>query len=83
MTDDESLRIDVYSSGEQRAYALFWALRKQIEEINYKLNLKAEEYIVDGVDTFPLEAVLEAARDKASVYGRGGKRSAEKLLGDF
>ena len=84
MTDDETLRIDIYSTGVHRAYALFWALRKQIEEINDKLNLSAKEYILDGKNDFPLGAVLGAARNSADVYDQNGDaHNARKLLGEF
>ena len=84
MTDDETLRIDVYSTGEHRAYALFWALRKQIEEINEKLGLKATEFILDGKNVFSLGAVLGAARNNADVYDQDGNaHNARKLLGEF
>lgn len=84
MTDDESLRIDVYSTGEQRAYALFWALRKEIEEINYKLNLNSKEFILDGTNAFSLGSVLGAARSNSDLFDEDGNPyNAQKLLGSF
>lgn len=84
MADDESLRIDVYSTGEQRAYALFWALRKEIEEINYKLNLNAKEFILDGTNAFSLGSVLGAARSNSDLFDEDGNPyNARKLLGSF
>ncbi len=83
MDDEERLRIEVCSAETQPAYDLFWMLRREISEVNRRLNLSAEEFIVDGDDEFPLEAVLEAARDRAFIYGRSGKRDAEALLGKY
>lgn len=83
MSDEESLRIDIYSADVQPAYELFWMLRKEICEVNWKLNLQAEEYILDGKAEFLLEDVLAAAHDNALLYGRGIKYNARKLLGAF
>jgi len=83
MADDESLRIDIYSTGEHRAYELFWVLCNQIRDINRRLNLRAEEYIMDGKADFLLEDVVEAAERGGTVSRRGVKRSAGELLGDF
>lgn len=83
MVDDESLKIDVFSTGEQPAYALFWFIRRQIEEINQKLNLQAKEFILDGTDSFPLGAVLAAAQRNIPLLGPDGdEHDAKKLLGD-
>ena len=83
MEDDETLRIDVHSSGEHRAYELFWVLRGQIAEINRQMNLNAEEYILDGRADFLLEDVIEAAEANGEVKRRGVTRNARELLGDF
>lgn len=83
MIDDDNLCIDIYSTGEQRAYALFWMLRKEIVEINQRLNLNADEFILDGKTEFLLEDVVAAAQDNANIYGRGKKYNARKLLGEF
>ena len=83
MEDDETLRIDIHSTGEHRAYELFWVLRGQIEEINRQMNLKAEEYILDGRADFLLQDVIEAAEANGEVKRRGVTRNARELLGDF
>ena len=83
VVDEQKLRIDIYSSGEQRAYALFWMLRKKIAEINQQHNLVAEEHILDDKSVFLLEDVVAAARDNAFVYDHGKKFNARKLLGNY
>ncbi len=84
MTDDETLRIDVWSTGEHKAHALFWTLRRLIEEVNRKLNLSPKEFILDGTNQFPLGAVLGAARGNTEVYDENGEpHNARKLLGEF
>ncbi len=84
MTDDETLRIDLWSTGEHKAHALFWTLRRLIGEINEKLNLKAKEFILDGDNQFPLGSVLGAARGNSEVYDENGEpHNARKLLGEF
>ena len=83
IAEEGKLRIDVYSKKPQPAYELFWMLRKEIGEINQRLLLSANEVILDGEDEFPLEAVLRAAEKGASMFGRGGEYSAEKLLGRY
>lgn len=82
MIDDETLCIDVWSRSDRPPYDFFWMLRQELGQINAKLNLQAEEYIVDGADHYELTPLLEAARDNAYVYGKGGKRSARMLLGN-
>lgn len=81
--DDESLRIDVWSSKEKTTYELFWLLRKNILEVNKKLNLQAKEFVLDDADEFPLEAILQAAEDDADLYGRCGRQNARVLLERF
>ena len=83
VVDETNLRIDIYSTGEQRAYALFWMLRKEIDEINRQLSLNAEECILDGNSVFLLETVVTAAQDNAFVYDHSRKFNARKLLGEF
>jgi 5-methylcytosine-specific restriction endonuclease McrA len=83
MVDDETLYIDIYSSGEHRAYELFWVLRKHIEEINNEMLLNAEEYIMDGKADFLLEDVVAALETNGFVSRRGVRRNARELLGDF
>lgn len=81
--DDESLRIDVWSSKGKTTYELFWLLRKDILEVNKKLNLQAKEFVLDEADEFALEAILQAAEDDADLYGRCGKQNARVLLERF
>ena len=83
MVGDENLQIDIYSTGEHRAYELFWVLCKQIEEINRQLNLRTEEYIMDGKADFLLEDVVAALEESGFVSRRGIRRNARELLGDF
>ena len=86
---EDSLRIDVYSKGEQRAYELFWTLRREIEEINRRLRLSAKEFILDEgkpdeTKEFPLGAVLGAARENTPLFDENGnKHNAGALLGQF
>ena len=81
MTGEESLCIDIYSSGEQRPHAIFWMLRKEIEGINRKLNLSAREWILEGDYQFSLEASLSAAKNNYDVYDKDGNpHNARKLL---
>ena len=83
MTDDESLKIDVFSTGEQPAHALFWFLCRQIGEINEKLNLQAKEFILDGSNSFGLGSVLMAAQENIPLLNSDGDEfDAKKLLGD-
>ncbi len=83
MEDDETLRIDLWSTGAHPAYELFLALRGEIQEINRQTNLNAEEYILDGRADFLLEDVIEAAETDGAVRRRGVTRNARELLEGF
>lgn len=84
MLDEERLRIDIYSSGEQRAYEVFWLLRMEIDSINKRLNLCAKELILEGPNEFPLGAVLGAARKNAYLFDQDGNEyNSRQMLGQF
>ena len=84
MADEESLRIDVYSAGTQPAYELFWLLRREIIEINRKLNLQAKEFILDGEERFSLSAILAAAEKNKTLFdSEGNEHDPDALLGRF
>ena len=82
MDGDKDLRIDIWSKPNHPAYEMFELLRREIMAVNKRLNLKAKDYIVDGDDRYTVIQLLNAAKDKAPVYGSntGKKRSAEELL---
>lgn len=84
IAEEGSLQIDIYSKGEQPSYALFWMLRKEIEEINQRIHLSAKEFILDGENEFPLGSVLAAARKNTVLFDQeGNEYNAQKLLGNF
>ena len=83
MDGEESLWIELYSVEDRPAYELFWMLRREISEVNRKLNLSAREFIVNGDDEFPLEAVLRAAQKGATMFGGSGEYPANEQLGKY
>jgi len=62
--DDKILQIDIYSNGEYPTWTMVQHLRNQISQINYRLNINADDYIVKQknkqVASFPVTSVLKA-----------------------
>lgn len=85
MDDDENLWIEIWSKPEHPSYDFFELLRREIIEINERLNLKTKEFIVDGEDRYSLIMLLKAANDNGVVYGdnSGNEHCAADLLGLF
>ncbi|MEE0675394.1 MAG: COR domain-containing protein [Ruminococcus sp.] len=85
MDDDENLWIEIWSKPEHPSYDFFKLLRREIIEINERLNLKTKEFIVDGEDRYYLVSLLNAVKGTGVVYGNdsGNERRAADLLGLF
>ena len=85
MENDEDLHLEIWSMTGHPAYEMFDLLRRELGEINLRLNLGTKEYIVDGKDRYTLKSLLSAAKGVGVVYGpeTGEERNAAKLLGLF
>ncbi|MBO4419144.1 MAG: leucine-rich repeat domain-containing protein [Oscillospiraceae bacterium] len=85
MEDDKNLRIEIWSKADHPAYEFFELIRRELLAVNERLNLKANEFIVDGPDRYSLIMLYKAAKGVGVVYGpaTGEERVAAELLGQF
>ncbi|MBR7010984.1 MAG: leucine-rich repeat domain-containing protein [Oscillospiraceae bacterium] len=85
MEDDKNLHIEIWSRAEHPAYEFFELLRRELLAVNERLNLKAQEFIVDGEDRYSIIMLYRAAKGTNVVYGpaTGAERIASELLGQF
>ena len=85
MDGDENLRIELWSRLEHPAHALFELLRQEIMDVSSRLNLKAQEYVVDGEDQYSLMSLYKAAERGGIIDGpvTGKEQNAVELLSRF